>query len=47
MVNRENYKMDIIRLRWQRLRIYRFRGSVVTDYRILRNYIKTAARVVG
>ncbi|WP_417172221.1 YlcG family protein [Atlantibacter hermannii] len=39
--------MDIIRLRWQRLRIYRFRGSVVTDYRILRNYIKTAARVVG
>ncbi|WP_313708077.1 YlcG family protein [Atlantibacter hermannii] len=39
--------MDVIRLRWQRLRIYRFRGSVVMDYRILRNYIKTAARIAG
>jgi len=45
VVSRENYKMDVIRLRWQRLRIYRFRGSVVTDYRILRNYIRTEVRV--
>lgn len=37
----ENYLADHIRLRWQRLRIYRFRGSVLTDYRILKNYIKT------
>ncbi|WP_165432294.1 YlcG family protein [Atlantibacter hermannii] len=37
--------MNVIRLRWQRLRVYRFRGSVVMDYRILRNYIKTAMRV--
>ena len=43
----ENYKTDVIRLRWQRLRIYRFRGSVVTDYRILRNYIKSAMRIAG
>lgn len=46
-MNRENYKMDAIRLRWQRLGIYRFRGSVVTDYRILRNYIKSAMRIAG
>ncbi|MCQ4966763.1 YlcG family protein [Enterobacteriaceae bacterium DFI.7.85] len=39
--------MDVIRLRWQRLRIYRFRGSVVTDCRILRNYIKSAMRAAG
>ncbi|WP_376750189.1 YlcG family protein, partial [Atlantibacter hermannii] len=26
---------------------YRFRGSVVTDYRILRNYIKTSMRIAG
>nr|WP_284973890.1 YlcG family protein [Atlantibacter hermannii] len=44
-MNKKNHKMDVIRLRWQRLRIYRFRGSVVTYYRILRNYIRTAVRV--
>ena len=28
-------------LRWMRLRLYRFPGSVLTDYRILKNYAKT------
>lgn len=27
--------------RWIRLRLYRFPGSVLTDYRILKNYAKT------
>ncbi|HDK1762424.1 YlcG family protein, partial [Escherichia coli] len=27
--------------RWGRLRLYRFLGSVLTDYRILKNYAKT------
>ncbi|NNR98600.1 YlcG family protein [Escherichia coli] len=27
--------------RWGRLRLYRFPGSVLTDYRILKNYAKT------
>ncbi|MCZ4142404.1 hypothetical protein BZG17_31940, partial [Escherichia coli] len=26
---------------WGRLRLYRFLGSVLTDYRILKNYAKT------
>ena len=30
----------ILRLRWQRLRIYRRPGSVLVDYRILRNFIR-------
>ncbi|UYU30521.1 YlcG family protein [Siccibacter colletis] len=28
-----------IRMRWQRLRVYRRRGTVLVDYRILRNLI--------
>ncbi len=29
-----------LRMRWQRLRIYRRPGSVLVDYRILRNFIR-------
>ena len=31
--------LEELRARWQRLRIYRYRGSVV-DYRILRNFVR-------
>lgn len=37
----ESYFADHLRVRWQRLRLYRFLGSVLTDYRILKNYAKT------
>ncbi|WP_318379418.1 YlcG family protein [uncultured Enterobacter sp.] len=33
-------QLEILRLRWQRLRIYRRPGSVLADYRILRNFIR-------
>ncbi|WP_087881282.1 YlcG family protein [Dickeya fangzhongdai] len=39
-----NHITDILRLRWCRLRIYRYAGSVVIDYRILRNFEKTLGR---
>lgn len=29
-----------IRERWQKLRLCRHRGTVMTDYRILRNYVR-------
>lgn len=32
--------IDILRSRWQRLRIFRRPGSVLVDYRILRNLIR-------
>lgn len=32
--------IEIIRARWQRLRIYRRPGSVLVDYRILRNFVR-------
>ncbi|CZY99479.1 MULTISPECIES: YlcG family protein [Enterobacter] len=32
--------LEILRARWQRLRIYRRPGSVLVDYRILRNFIR-------
>ncbi|EBB3994335.1 YlcG family protein [Salmonella enterica] len=32
--------IDILRMRWQRLRIYRRPGSVLVDYRILRNFVR-------
>lgn len=32
--------VEIFRIRWQRLRIYRRSGSVLVDYRILRNFIR-------
>lgn len=36
----EPERIDILRARWQRLRIYRRPGSVLVDYRILRNFIR-------
>ncbi|HFK7119192.1 TPA: YlcG family protein [Enterobacter hormaechei subsp. steigerwaltii] len=32
--------LEIHRTRWQRLRIYRRPGSVLVDYRILRNFVR-------
>ncbi len=32
--------VEILRIRWQRLRVYRRPGSVLVDYRILRNFIR-------
>ncbi|HDX3169618.1 TPA: YlcG family protein [Escherichia coli] len=32
---------ELLRHRWGRLRLYLFPGSVLTDYRILKNYAKT------
>ena len=31
---------ELLRHRWGRLRLYRFLGSVLTDYRILKNYAR-------
>ncbi|SRY62508.1 DLP12 prophage; small protein [Escherichia coli] len=31
---------ELLRHRWGRLRLYRSPGSVLTDYRILKNYAK-------
>ncbi|MCU6407449.1 YlcG family protein [Enterobacter quasiroggenkampii] len=32
--------IEILRARWQRLRIYRRPCSVLVDYRILRNFVR-------
>ena len=32
--------LEILRTRWKRLRIYRRPGSVLVDYRILRNFVR-------
>jgi len=32
--------VEIFSVRWQRLRVYRRPGSVLVDYRILRNFIR-------
>lgn len=32
--------IESLRIRWQRLRIYRRPGSVLVDYRILKNFIR-------
>ena len=32
--------IERIRERWQKLRLFRHRGTVMTDYRILRNYVR-------
>lgn len=32
--------IESLRMRWQHLRIYRRPGSVLVDYRILRNFIR-------
>ncbi|EOD3175436.1 TPA: YlcG family protein [Citrobacter freundii] len=37
---------EILRVCWLRLRLYHFPGSVLTDYRILKNYIKTIGGAV-
>ncbi|MBW9704208.1 YlcG family protein [Escherichia coli] len=37
----ESYMAERLRRCWVRLRLYRFPGSVLTDYRILKNYAKT------
>lgn len=36
--------IDILRMRWLRLRIYRYRGSFPVAYRILRNYVRICQR---
>lgn len=33
-------RIEALRLRWQRLRVYRYRGSFPVAYRILRIYIR-------
>ena len=33
--------IDRIRERWQKLRLLRSRGTVLVDYRILKNFIRT------
>ena len=42
----ESYFADHLRVRWQRLRLSHFPGSVLTDYRILKNYINTIGGAV-
>lgn len=37
----ETYFADHLRVRWQRMRLFHFPGSILTDYRILKNYMKT------
>ena len=32
--------IELLRMRWLRLRIYRRPGTVLVDYRILRNFIR-------
>ncbi|SAP76556.1 Uncharacterised protein [Raoultella planticola] len=32
--------IERIRDRWQKLRLFRHRGTVMTDYRILKNYAR-------
>lgn len=32
--------IERIRERWQKLRLFRHRSTVMTDYRILRNYVR-------
>lgn len=34
------YVVEIIRERWQKLRLCRHRGTVMTDYRILKNFVR-------
>ncbi|HBZ1467142.1 TPA: YlcG family protein [Klebsiella pneumoniae] len=32
--------IERIRERWQKLRLFRHRGTVLVDYRILRNFVR-------
>lgn len=34
------YVVELIRERWQNLRLFRCRGTVMTDYRILKNFVR-------
>ncbi|HBY6580374.1 TPA: YlcG family protein [Klebsiella pneumoniae] len=34
------YVVEIIRERWQKLRLFRCSGTVMTDYRILKNFVR-------
>ncbi|EPL2474557.1 TPA: YlcG family protein [Klebsiella pneumoniae] len=34
------YVIELIRYRWQKLRLLRSRGTVLVDYRILRNFVR-------
>ncbi|EMM3425614.1 YlcG family protein [Klebsiella aerogenes] len=34
------YVVELIRERWQKLRLFRCRGTVMTDYRILKNFVR-------
>lgn len=36
--------IESLRMRWQRLRIYRRPGSVLVDYRIIRNTVRLLQR---
>ncbi|HHT0027488.1 TPA: YlcG family protein [Klebsiella michiganensis] len=33
--------VERIRYRWKKLRLCRYRGTVLVDYRILKNFIRT------
>lgn len=39
--------LEILRARWQRLRIYRYQGSVLVDNRIFPNYIRIESKQRG
>lgn len=32
--------IELIRRRWWKLRLFRCRGTVMTDYRILKNFVR-------
>ncbi|HBZ7762542.1 YlcG family protein [Klebsiella pneumoniae] len=32
--------LELIRHRWWKLRLFRCRGTVMTDYRILKNFVR-------
>ncbi|MGG7989825.1 YlcG family protein [Klebsiella aerogenes] len=34
------YVVELIRERWQKLRLCRHRGTVLVDYRILNNFVR-------
>ncbi|AEG99135.1 TPA: YlcG family protein [Klebsiella aerogenes] len=34
------YVVELIRERWQKLRLFRCRGTVMTDYQILKNFVR-------
>jgi len=36
--------ISVLKTHWQRLRLYHFSGSVLTDYRIIRNAVRLLQR---